>query len=143
MVLEISSLLSCSRVADAGYCRGREGGREARREEGRQGRREKVGRREKGRIGGREWEGKCEREGQRKRRREAKREGGMNVTSYSWLSKVSVPGFHTGGGGGLEFPPATIFSHRNLEIEYGYYSFVTGVKQQSCPRLRQKQSERV
>ena len=114
MVLEISSLLSCSRVADAGYCRGREGGREARREEGRQGRREKVGRREKGRIGG------SGREGQRKRRREAKREGGMNVTSYSWLSKVSVPGFHTGLGGGLEFPPATIFFHRNLEIEYGY-----------------------
>ena len=38
------------------------------------------------------------------------------------------------GGGGLEFPP------RNLEIEYG---FVTGIKQQSCLRLHQKQFERI
>ena len=34
-------------------------------------------------------------------------------------------------------PPPT----RNLEIEYSYYCFVTGMKQQSCPRLHQKQSE--
>ena len=45
-------------------------------------------------------------------------------------------GFHTEGGPGIS-PP------RNLEIEYGYYCFVTGIKQQSCPRLRQKQSERI
>ena len=32
-------------------------------------------------------------------------------------------------GGAWNFPP------RNLEIEYGYYCFVTGIKQQSCPRL--------
>ena len=38
---------------------------------------------------------------------------------------------------GPGIPPPT----RNLEIEYSYYCFVTGIKQQSCPRLRQKQSE--
>ena len=41
------------------------------------------------------------------------------------------------GGGGWNFSP------RNLEIEYGYYCFVTGIKQKSCLRLHQKQSERV
>ena len=42
-----------------------------------------------------------------------------------------------GGGGGWNFPPPP---PRNLEIEFGYYCFVTGIKQQSCPRL---QSERI
>ena len=48
-------------------------------------------------------------------------------------------GFHTDGGrgAGISLPP------RNFEIEYGYYCFVTGSKQQSCPRLHQKQSERI
>ena len=54
-------------------------------------------------------------------------------------TKFCLPGFHTegnGGGGPWNFPPS-----RNLEIEYGYYCFVTGIKQQSCPRLCQKQSK--
>ena len=54
---------------------------------------------------------------------------------------AAVAGFHTdGGGGGLEFlpPPPEI-----LEIEYGFFCFFTGIKQQSCPRFRQKQSERI
>ena len=50
-----------------------------------------------------------------------------------------VSGFHTEGGSWNPSPPPP----RNLEIEYGYYCFVTGIKQQSCPRLRQKQSERI
>ena len=50
---------------------------------------------------------------------------------------IQMGGGGGGGGGGLNFPP------RNLEIEYGYYCFVTGIKQQSCSRLCQKQSERI
>ena len=43
-----------------------------------------------------------------------------------------LQGFFLGGGEpGILSPP---------EIEYG---FVTGIKQQSCPRLRQKQPERI
>ena len=45
-----------------------------------------------------------------------------------------MQGFIQSGGGGI--PPPS----RNLEIEYG---FVTGIKQQSCLRLRQKQFERI
>ena len=45
-------------------------------------------------------------------------------------------GFHAEEGGPWNSP-----SPRNLEIEYGYYRFVTGIKQQSCPKLRQKQSK--
>ena len=41
------------------------------------------------------------------------------------------------GGAGIPPPP------RNLEIKYGCYCFVTGIKQQSCTRLCQKQSERI
>ena len=52
-----------------------------------------------------------------------------------WLKVVRVS-YRVGG---LEFPSPP----RNHEIEYGYYCFVTGIKQQSCPRLRQKQSERI
>ena len=40
-------------------------------------------------------------------------------------------------GGALGFLP------RNLEIEYAYYCFVTCIKQQSCLRLCQKQSEMI
>ena len=46
------------------------------------------------------------------------------------------------GGAGIPPPPPPP-PPRNLEIEYGYYCFVTGIKQQSCSRLRQKQSERI
>ena len=59
------------------------------------------------------------------------------------LTRVSYRGE---GGPGIS-PPATISPPppppRNLEIEYGYYCFVTDIKQQSCLRLRQKQSERI
>ena len=51
---------------------------------------------------------------------------------------IHPPGLLTEWGEGWN-PPHP----RNLEIEYGYYCFVTGIKQQSCPRLRQKQSERI
>ena len=61
-----------------------------------------------------------------------------------------MSGFHTegGGGGGPEFPPP-----RNPEIEYGYYISYLHVTEHKyvsskccleiCPRLCQKQSERM
>ena len=63
----------------------------------------------------------------------------LHQTSESSHFVVTCAGFHTegGGGGGAGILPPP----RNLEIEYGSYCFVTGVKQQSCPRLRQKQSK--
>ena len=51
-----------------------------------------------------------------------------------------LAGFHTEGAGiAPPLPP----SLGNLEIEYGYLCFVTAIKQQSCPRLRQNRSERI
>ena len=46
----------------------------------------------------------------------------------------SCSGFHTEGGGAGIFLPQPQFPPGNLEIEYGYYCFVTDIKQQSCPR---------
>ena len=50
-------------------------------------------------------------------------------------------------------PPSSVWNPARLivvtvaniivEIEYGYYCFVMGIKQQSCPRVHQKQSERI
>ena len=57
------------------------------------------------------------------------------------VSRVS----YRGGEPGIPPPPPKpqFSPSRNLEINYGYYCFVTCIKQQSCPRLRQKQSERI
>ena len=55
----------------------------------------------------------------------------LTRVSYMWGGRGGG-----GGGGGWNSPP------ENLEIEYGYYCFVTGIKQQSCPRLRQEHAPR-
>ena len=61
----------------------------------------------------------------------------LKVAEELWeTDKRGRVSYRGGGGPGTSTP-------RNLEIEYGYYCFVTGIKQQSCPRLRQKQSERI
>ena len=49
------------------------------------------------------------------------------------MSLTNCTGFHTEGEGPEILPPP-----RNLEIEYGYYCFVTSIKQQSGPRLHQE-----
>ena len=65
---------------------------------------------------------------------------------HMYVPITYISGFHTeGGGGGMEFPnpPPPPSPTEILKIEYGYYCFVTGIKQQSCLRLCQKQSERI
>ena len=55
------------------------------------------------------------------------------------LRYIDRQGFIERGGWNSTPPPPP----RNLEIKYGCYCFVTGIKQQSCTRLCQKQSERI
>ena len=69
-----------------------------------------------------------------------------------WWS-LSCKNVMISGGRKFQDPPSSVWNPARLivvtvaniivEIEYGYYCFVTGIKQQSCPRLHQKQSERI
>ena len=56
-----------------------------------------------------------------------------------YLQQSFIQGWGGGGGGGGAWnsPPPPPPPPQNPEIEYGYCCFVTGIKQQSCPRLRQ------
>ena len=87
------------------------------------------------------------------------------LDQFSWLTSLGIKAWlilitacsctaktraSWGGGHGIllpqpqsSTPPPPPPPPRKLEIECGYYCYVTSIKQQSCPKFCQKQSERI